>query len=200
MKFTDLDWTSWTPVETATLMFIRQNGMVLLIRKRKGMGAGLLNGPGGRIDPGETPAQCAVRETSEELRVTPLDPREAGVLNFRFTSGYSLRCHVFTATAFRGSPETTPEAIPVWIDEREMPYSQMWADDRIWYPLVLQNRRFVGRFLFDDAIMLGAELDVAPADPSAPPSPSLAAQGGIADLAIPVGPAPAPDGFEGAPS
>jgi 8-oxo-dGTP diphosphatase len=197
MKFTDLDWTHWQPVETATLIFVRTGGMVLLIRKRKGMGAGLLNAPGGRVDPGETPVEGAVREAREEVCITPLDPREAGVLNFRFTSGYSLRCHVFTASAYTGTPETTPEAIPLWMDEREMPYSQMWADDRIWYPLVLQNRHFTGRFLFDGAIMLGCELDVdPPSPPPAPASPDLAAQGGVADLAIPIGPAPAPDGFE----
>jgi len=177
-------------------MFVRDGGMVLLIRKRKGMGAGLLNAPGGRVDPGETPLEGAVREAREEVCVTPTAPREAGVLNFRFTSGYSLRCHVFTASGCEGEPATTPEAIPLWVDEREMPYGQMWADDRIWYPLVLQNRYFTGRFLFDGAIMLGAELDVSPPAPGDPRAPDLAAQGGVADLAIPVGPAPAPDGYE----
>jgi 8-oxo-dGTP diphosphatase len=59
-------------------------------------------------------------------------------------------------------PTQTPEAIPLWVDEREMPYSQMWADDRLWYPLVLEGRRFSGRFLFDGEIMLGSELDVEP--------------------------------------
>ena len=41
-----------------------------------------------------------------------------------------------------------------------MPYSQMWADDRLWYPLVLQGRLFSRRFLFDESIMLGCEIDV----------------------------------------
>ena len=60
-------------------------------------------------------------------------------------------------------PTQTIEAIPLWIDEREMPYGQMWADDRLWSPLVLQGRKFSGRFLFDEGIMLGCELDVEPA-------------------------------------
>ena len=189
MKFTEMDWKKWKPLETATLMFVREGGMVLLIRKRKGMGAGLLNAPGGRVDPGETPAEGAVREAREEVCVTPLDPREAGVLNFQFTNGYSLRCHVFTASAHDGSPQTTPEAIPLWMDEREMPYGQMWADDRIWYPLVLAGRRFAGRFLFDGAVLLGCEIDVDP-DPSE-------AAGEASELGIPMGAVPAPDGYEG---
>ena len=111
---------------------------------------------------GETPAQGAVREAQEELHVTPIGVQEAGVLAFQFVDGYSLRCHVFTATSYEGVPTETKEAIPLWIDEREMPYGQMWADDRLWYPLVLQGRKFSGRFLFDEGIMLGSELDVEP--------------------------------------
>jgi len=176
MKFTDIDWKSWKPVETATLMFVRMDGMVLLIRKLKGMGKGLINGPGGRVDAGEMPAEGVVRETQEELKITPVDVKEAGVLHFQFTSGYSLRCHVFTASGYDGTPSQTPEAIPLWVDEREMPYSQMWADDRIWYPLILQGRYFVGRFLFDSGNLVGCELDiegVRPLDGRDPDDPYL---------------------------
>ena len=163
MKFSKIDWATWTPRETATLMFVRMDGMVLLIRKLMGMGAGLINAPGGRVDPGETPEQGAVREAQEELHVTPIGVRKAGELAFQFKDGYSLRCHVYTASSYEGVPTETKEAIPLWIDEREMPYGQMWADDRLWYPLVLQGRKFSGRFLFDEGIMLGCELDVEPA-------------------------------------
>ena len=46
------------------------------------------------------------------------------------------------------------------IIEREMPYGQMWADDRIWYPLILQGRYFEGRFLFDEGNLVGCEMDI----------------------------------------
>ena len=87
MKFSGIDWPNWAPRETATLMFVRMDGMVLLIRKLKGMGAGLINAPGGRVDPGETPEQAAVREAQEELHVTPIGVRKAGELAFQFTDG-----------------------------------------------------------------------------------------------------------------
>lgn len=190
VKFTELDWANWQPRETATLMFIRMDGMVLLIRKLKGMGTGLINAPGGRVDAGETPEEGAIRETQEELCVTPLGVQEAGVLNFRFTNGYSLRCHVFTASSYEGVPSSTAEAIPLWMDERDMPYGQMWADDRLWYPLVLEGRRFNGRFLFEDGIMIGAEMDVEPGQGHMPEGSAKA------DLKIPTSD-PAPDGYEG---
>ena len=70
------DWQNWKPSVLATLMFIvdEQTQKVLLIRKKRGLGAGKINGPGGKIDPGESSLDCAVRETQEELGVTAFDP------------------------------------------------------------------------------------------------------------------------------
>ena len=45
----------------------------------------------GRVDPGETPEQGAIREAQEELHVTPIGVRKAGELAFQFRDGYSLR-------------------------------------------------------------------------------------------------------------
>ncbi len=62
MQFDDIDWTRWIPKERATLLFVVRDGQILLIHKKRGLGAGKINGPGGRLDPGETPEICAVRE------------------------------------------------------------------------------------------------------------------------------------------
>ena len=40
---------------------------VLLIEKRRGLGEGWYNGPGGKCEAGETPRECAARETREEV-------------------------------------------------------------------------------------------------------------------------------------
>ena len=56
------DWDKWQPDIEATLVFIHQGSRVLLIEKLRGIGMGKINGPGGKIDPGETPLECAVRE------------------------------------------------------------------------------------------------------------------------------------------
>ena len=40
----------WRPVHQATLLFVINDGNVLLIRKKRGLGAGKINGPGGKLD------------------------------------------------------------------------------------------------------------------------------------------------------
>jgi 8-oxo-dGTP diphosphatase len=157
-RFSDINWSRWKPVERATLLFIRRNGKLLLIHKKLGLGAGKINAPGGRLDPGETPRQAAIREVQEELCVTPTGVKKAGELLFQFTNGHSIHGYVYTATGFRGRPKETREATPLWISEENIPYHRMWADDRIWVPLMLAGKRFRGRFLFRDDQMLACDM------------------------------------------
>lgn len=158
-KLSDVDWSSWVPRERATLLFVIRDGHVLLIHKKKGLGAGKINGPGGRIEPGESPLQAAIREVEEELLVTPTGVREAGELKFQFVDGFSIHGYVFTATDCVGEPTETDEAIPIWTPLDRIPFERMWEDDHVWIPLMLAQKPFVGRFLFEDDTMLGYELD-----------------------------------------
>ena len=95
VKLDDVDWDHWVPDKRATLLFVIRDGEILLIHKKRGLGAGKINGPGGHIEPGETMLQCAIRETQEELCVTPTGVRACGELRFQFTDGLSLHGHVF---------------------------------------------------------------------------------------------------------
>ena len=155
MKFEDIDWTHWTPQEHATLLFVRRADQLLLIRKKRGLGAGKINGPGGRLDDGESPLQCAIREVQEELRVTPTGVEPRGELAFQFTDGYALFVYVFSATSCQGEPQETDEAAPLWVSIDAVPFDQMWADDVIWFPHLLSGQPFRGRFLFDGDTLLG---------------------------------------------
>jgi 8-oxo-dGTP diphosphatase len=157
----DVDWSSWEPTIRATLLFVIRGDRVLLIHKKRGIGAGKINGPGGKIDPGETAMECAVRETLEELLITATGVAEAGRLRFEFADGTRIDCDVFTATGYEGEPTETDEAIPLWFALDEVPYERMWPDDELWFPLMFAGQRFDGRCVFDDDTLLDAAIDQA---------------------------------------
>ena len=159
-KVAEIDWSTWRPVDLATLLFVVHDGRILLIRKRRGLGAGKINGPGGRLEDGELPLDAAIREVEEEIGVTPHGVEERGELLFQFVDGYSIHVWVYHATDVNGTPITTDEAIPLWYDLDAIPYDEMWADDSIWLPHFLAGRRFAGRFIFSGDAMLDAELEL----------------------------------------
>ena len=148
-----IDWSTWQGEIHATLMFIVKDGRILLIEKKRGLGAGKINGPGGKIDPGETALEAAIRETREELLITPLNPRKIGELWFNMSDCPDILCHVYRADDHEGAPTETEEAVPLWTEIDAIPYHRMWADDRHWLPLLLVQTGFHGRFVFEGEAM-----------------------------------------------
>lgn len=154
----DIDWPAWRPTILATLLFVVRDGEILLIRKKRGLGAGKINGPGGKVDPGETPLACALRETEEELQVRATGVSEAGKLYFDFIDGMKIECTVFRADGCEGEAQETEEAAPLWTPTGALPYDEMWADDRHWLPLLLDREPFELWATFDDERMLDYRL------------------------------------------
>ena len=159
MAASPIDWSQWQGSIHATLMFVVNNGRILLIEKKRGLGAGKINGPGGKIDPGETPLQCVIRETQEELLITPVNPRKIGELWFSMSDSPHILCHVFRADDHTGTPTETDEAVPLWTPIESIPYTRMWEDDRHWLPLLLEETHFHGRFIFEGESMQWMEMD-----------------------------------------
>ena len=153
-----VDWNEWIPTEVAVLCFIFQRSEVLLIEKLRGLGAGKVNGPGGRIEAGESPEQAAIRELQEEIAVTPTQLSRLGNLRFAFTNSYFLECWVFRAEGFSGKPTNSAEAIPFWSPIDAVPFERMWEDDRHWFPHLVKGQPFQGQFIFDGDSMLHCEV------------------------------------------
>lgn len=134
----------------ATLCFIIKDERTLLIEKKRGVGEGLFNGPGGKVEGKESPKEAAIRETLEETKVRPENVEKIGELEFVFGEDPFMFVHVFTAEEFSGNPEETEEARPEWFDTEDLPFDDMWPDDRYWIPKMLSGEKFLARFMFDE--------------------------------------------------
>ena len=158
MSLSPIDWPKWIGEMPATILFIIKDGRILLIEKKRGLGAGKINGPGGKIDPGETPLQAAIRETQEELIITPHAPRKLGELQFSMSDCPDILCHVYRADDYTGTPTETDEALPLWVPLNAIPYHRMWEDDQHWLPLLLNEQSFLGRFVFEGDHLLWSKV------------------------------------------
>jgi 8-oxo-dGTP pyrophosphatase MutT (NUDIX family) len=139
------------PTQHSTVVFLIEGENILLAMKKRGFGAGRWNGIGGKVGPDETVEQALVRETEEEIIVTPRDYVPAGTLHFKNQGGLpDMTVHIFVCTAWEGEPVETEEMAPHWFKALEIPYGEMWQDDPYWLPQVLDGKTVTGNFEFDE--------------------------------------------------
>lgn len=79
-----------------------QNGAFLVAQRKEGQGNGLIGGPGGHIERGETPEQAAYRETEEEFGISPKELILIGYGPKEPETGYTPA--VFLCTKWEGEP------------------------------------------------------------------------------------------------
>lgn len=119
---------------------------VLLGMKLRGFGAGHVVAPGGKIEPGESPAQAASRELQEEtaLIAEPASLEPGARVTFRFPANPAadMDCTVFLAQDFSGMAEVSDELAPAWYPVGHLPLPKMWDDSALWLGRMLDGERF----------------------------------------------------------
>lgn len=146
---------------------------VLLGRKKGGLGAGRLVGPGGKLEQGETAVDAAVREVYEEIGVTVLPGALTliGELTYPFTHHpeWSQKSWAFVCRDWSGSPAESAELDPAWFPLTQIPYDRMWDDAKHWLPQALDGRFVRATFTFgEDARTVESTDHRSASGPSAP--------------------------------
>lgn len=133
-----------------TLCIVHQHPNVLLGMKKRGFGKGKWNGFGGKVEKNESIDDAAIREVQEESGIIVRELEKVGVLDFEFKDKEGiLEVHIFHIDKFEGEIKETEEMKPKWFHINEIPYKDMWHDDKYWFPLFFEREKFKGRFLFD---------------------------------------------------
>ncbi len=137
-----------------TLCFLVRPGELLLAMKKRGFGVGKWNGYGGKVQPGETLEQAMLRELQEESGVTAAAPdlEKVAVLQFYFKhdASFNQEVHVYLLRRWQGEPVESEEMKPQWFALGDVPYADMWVDDPLWLPQVLQGKKLEAEFYFND--------------------------------------------------
>lgn len=144
--------------EATLLLLFRGKGAekeLLLAMKKRGFGLDKWNGPGGKVDMeiGELPEECIVREAKEEVGLDVQEVELVGTFDFIFPHDRTkdFHCYLYTSETFAGEATESEEMRPQWFKVSEIPYDKMWDDDKIWLPLILQGKRLVGSFEFNES-------------------------------------------------
>lgn len=141
-------------MKLATLCYLKKNNQTLMIHRTKkdnDIHKGKWNGLGGKLEPGETPEECAIRETQEEAGLTVVNPILKGVLTFpNFANDEDWYAFVFIANEFEGDLIDSPEGKLKWIDDAELLNLNLWEGDRIFLPWLERHRFFSGKFVYQD--------------------------------------------------
>jgi 8-oxo-dGTP diphosphatase len=139
-------------MKVGTLCYVRRPGQTLMLhrtRKPNDMHEGKWVGLGGKLEPGESPEECAIREVYEESGLRIVEPEFRGVLTFpTFDDIDNWYGFVFVATRFTGELIDSTEGVLAWIDDDALLNLPMWEGDRIFLRWLDEDVIFSGKFSY----------------------------------------------------
>jgi len=139
-------------MKQCTLWIIVQNWKILLGMKKVRFWAGKWNGPGGKVDVWETIEECMQRETFEEfgISINTQTMKKVWVFDWinKANQDQNHIVNIFMITDFTGTPVESEEMKPEWFDIDKIPYHEMWEDDKIWLPRVLNGEYIEYEFIY----------------------------------------------------
>ena len=143
-------------MKLATLCYVRDgvgaNGRTLMlhrIKKANDMHAGKWNGLGGKLEPGESPEDCAIREVWEESGLRMIDPVLRGVITFPyFSKGEDWYTYIFVADQYEGELIDSNEGVLAWVENSKLTALNLWPGDRIFLRWLDEPPFFSAKFVY----------------------------------------------------
>jgi len=149
-------------MKLATLCYVRRDGQTLMIhrvKKANDMHEGKWNGLGGKLDPGESPEECAVREIFEEAGLKVHKPQLKGFLTFPlFAKDEDWYVFVYVVKEFEGELIDSLEGDLHWVDDADLTSLNLWEGDPIFMPLLDHPGIFSGKFVYQNGRLISHNL------------------------------------------
>ena len=123
----------------STLCYLERGDQYLMlhrVKKANDMNHDKWIGVGGKIEEGESPEDCVLRETFEETGLRLTQYRYRGLVTFvsdRYPTEYM---HLFTATGWTGTPHECDEGELAWIKKADLLSLPLWEGDKIFLRLL----------------------------------------------------------------
>lgn len=139
-------------MKLATLCYVKRRGKTLMmhrIKKADDVHFGKWNGLGGKLNPGETPEECVIREVREESGLRIRRPDLKGFLTFPgFDGEDDWYVFVFVARMFSGRLGPCAEGELKWIEDPQLARLPLWEGDRLFMKWLSRRPFFSGKFTY----------------------------------------------------
>ena len=143
-------------MKLATLCYItdkKKNSTLMLhrIKKENDYHQGKWNGLGGKLNQGESPEECAIREIKEESGLIVKNPLLKGFITFpNFDGVDDWYVFVFTFDEFEGRLIDSPEGRLEWISNNNLTSLNLWEGDKIFLEWVFGKKLFSAKFNYEN--------------------------------------------------
>lgn len=129
-------------MKNTTLCYLERGGCYLMLyrtKKEQDENAGKWVGVGGKLEPGESPDACLVREVKEETGFTLHGWRFRGVVSFLSDIYEAEQMFLFTSDAFSGVLHECDEGELAWVEKEKVPGLPLWEGDKVFLRLLAQD-------------------------------------------------------------
>ncbi len=141
-------------MKLATLCYVMDGDKTLMLyrnKKENDYHEGKWNGLGGKLEQGETPEECAIREVYEESGLKVSDPEMKGLITFPMFDGVDdWYVWVFVFKKFEGKQIDSPEGTLEWIQNNKLTELNLWDGDKIFIPWLFEDKCFSSKFIYED--------------------------------------------------
>lgn len=141
-------------IENSTLCYIEKDGAYLMlhrIKKKNDINKDKWIGVGGKLEEGESPFDCVVREAFEETSLRLKDPVYRGIVTFVSDGAYTEHMHLFTCCDFEGEPCECSEGVLEWVKISKIEELPIWEGDKIFLKLLKSGEPFFSLKLIYEA-------------------------------------------------
>lgn len=133
----------------ATMCYIDNGDSYLMLKRNKkenDIHKNLIISVGGKLENGETPEECVIREVKEETNLDIKNPKLCGIITFpNFENKNNWYTYVFKVNNFTGNiTKDCNEGELIWINKKDILNKKIntWEGDFIFLEWLINNKNF----------------------------------------------------------